>query len=165
MELKTKVVGVTVVVAVFGFLTESHAPLGVFWRAAPGVPDPVGVQLALFMLLGAIEAAALGLGTAFLVFGYPPLDALVSLPARTTRSAHLAISWLLMNWWAHDSFHQHVGMSLTGLLGIEYAFHATLIVAGLVLVNFFLAVVQTPVTAGLEDSRENICIGVAATEV
>jgi hypothetical protein len=61
-----------------------------------------------------------------------------------TRAAHLSIVWLLGNWWAHDSLHQHVGMHLDGLLRIEYGFHITLIIAGVTLVRFFLAVTRVP---------------------
>ena len=35
-------------------------------------------------------------------------------------------------------------MNLNGLLGIEYAFHVTLIVAGVILIRFFMAVVRAP---------------------
>ena len=53
----------------------------------------------------------------------------------------------LVNWWAHDSLHLHNGMDLSGLLRIEYAFHMTLIAAGLTLAWFFLSVARTPTPA------------------
>jgi hypothetical protein len=52
-----------------------------------------------------------------------------------------AVAWLLVNWWAHDSLHLHVGASahaLNALLGIEFGFHVTIIVAGLILISFLL---------------------------
>jgi hypothetical protein len=52
----------------------------------------------------------------------------------------LAIAWLLMNWWAHDGLHQHVGMNLHGLLWIEYGFHFTLIISAVVVARYFLTV-------------------------
>jgi hypothetical protein len=107
--------------------------------------------MALFALLGLLEAVALGLGLAFLLLGKPMVAASAGRPFPLTRSAHLAISWLLMNWWAHDSLHQHVGMNLTGLLYIEYGFHASLIVCGVVLMRFFLGVVRTPLVESQAD--------------
>jgi len=144
MKVPMKVVIVTLLVGVFGFLTEAHGPLGGFWAPSPTLPQAVGVQVPLFMILGAAEALALGLGVSFLLFGYSTLKANVPASATLTRAAHLAIAWLLINWWAHDSLHQHNGMNLNGLLGIEYAFHVTLIVAGVILIRFFMAVVRAP---------------------
>lgn len=142
MKMPMKVVIVTLLVGVLGFLTEAHGPLGSFWAPSPDIPQAAGVQVPLFMLLGAAEALALGLGVSFLLFGYSTLRANVPASASLTRAAHLSIAWLLINWWAHDSLHQHNGMNLNGLLGIEYAFHVTLIVAGIVLTRFFAAVVR-----------------------
>ncbi len=149
MKVPAKVVIVTLVVGVLGFLTEANGPLGSFWAPSPTIPQAAGVQVPLFMLLGVAEALALGLGVSFLLFGYSTLRASVPASASLTRAAHLSIAWLLINWWAHDSLHQHNGMNLNGLLGIEYAFHVTLIVAGIVLTRFFAAVVRgaVPVSA------------------
>jgi hypothetical protein len=144
MKMSMKVVIVTLLIGILGFLTESNGPLGGFWAPSPEVPHAAGVQLPLFMLLGAAEALALGLGVSFLLFGYSTLKANVPASATLTRAAHLSIAWLLINWWAHDSLHQHNGMNLNGLLGIEYAFHVTLIVAGVILIRFFMAVVRAP---------------------
>lgn len=147
MSTTAKALVVTVVVGIVAFLTESNGPLGTFWAPASDMPQAVGAQVPLFMLLGVIEALALGLGVSFLLFGYSTMKATTSVGEPLTRAAHLAIAWLLMNWWAHDSLHVHNGMYLNGLLGIEYAFHVTLILSGLILVRFFLAVVQTPATS------------------
>ena len=144
MKAPMKVVIVTLVVGVLGFLTEAHGPLGGFWAPSPTIPQAAGVQVPLFMILGAAEALALGLGVSFLLFGYSTLKANAPVSASLTRAAHLAIAWLLINWWAHDSLHQHNGMNLNGLLGIEYTFHVTLIVAGVILTRFFVAVVGAP---------------------
>ena len=139
MKVPAKVIAVTVLLSVAAFLTESHGPLGSFWAPNPMAPQAVGVQVPLFMLLGVAEAVALGLGVSFLLFGYSSLKS-GAVPAPLARAAHLAISWLLINWWAHDSLHIHVGMNLNGLLGIEYGFHITLIISGLVMARYFLAV-------------------------
>src|SRR5262249_44898349 len=144
MKAKTKVLIVTLVVGIVGFLTEANGPLGAFWAPNPAVPMAMGVQLPLFMLLGAVEALALGLGASFLLFGYSTMKANPSVSEPLARAAHLSIAWVLMNWWAHDSLHMHVAFDLNGLLGIEYGFHFTLITSGLILARFFLATVGAP---------------------
>lgn len=142
MKTSTKVALVTIVCAFAAFVTESHGPLGGFWAPDPMVPQAVGIQVPLFMLLGIVEALAFGLGVAFFLFGRAALDTRGAASPALTSGAHLAITWLLVNWWAHDSLHIHNGMALNGLLGIEYAFHVTLILSGVVLVRFFLATVR-----------------------
>jgi len=87
------------------------------------------------------------LGVSFLLFGYSTLKAKVPVSASLTRAAHLSIAWLLINWWAHDSLHEHNGINLSGLLGIEYGFPVTLIIAGVILARFFMAAVRAPATA------------------
>lgn len=147
MKAHTKVAIVTVVLGALAFLTEANGPLGTFWAPNPTFPRPEGVQLVLFMILGATEALAFGLGVAFLLFGYEPLKASTQVSPTMTRIAHLSISWVLINWWAHDSLHQHIGMDLSGLLKIEYGFHMTLIAAGVMLTRFFMLAVQPPAKA------------------
>jgi hypothetical protein len=147
VKASTKVVIVTLLVAIAAFLTEAGGPFGTFWAPASDMPTPVGAQIPLFMLLGAAEALALGLAVSFLLFGYPSLNMNAVVSPSLTRGAHLSIVWLLGNWWAHDSLHQHIGMHLDGLLRIEYGFHITLIIAGLTLVRFFLAVTRMPTAA------------------
>jgi hypothetical protein len=144
MKTQTKVAIVTLVLGIVAFLTEPNGPLGAFWAPAPSVPQAIGVQVPFFMLLGVFEALSFGLGVAFLLYGYSPLKATFSVSTPLARAAHLSIAWLLINWWAHDSLHLHNGMNLNGLLGIEYAFHVTLIIAGAILARFFVALVRVP---------------------
>jgi hypothetical protein len=144
MKTPVKASIVTLFVAIIAFLTEPNSPFGGFWAPHPMVPQATGAQLPLFMLLGAIEALAFGVGVSFLVFGYSTLKANVPVSTPMARAAHLSIAWLLMNWWPHDSLHLHNGLNLNGLLAIEYGFHVTLIIAGVILVRFFIAAVRTP---------------------
>ena len=144
MKTSTKVVLVTLVLGIAAFLTEPHGPFGGFWAPTPTAAVATGIQVPLFMFLGALEAVTFGLGVSFLLFGYSALKAQGSASTALTRGAHLAISWLLINWWAHDSIHLHNGMELNGLLRIEYGFHVTLIIAGLTVARFFLAIVRGP---------------------
>jgi hypothetical protein len=144
MKTPTKVWIVTLLLGILAFLTEPNSPLGRFWAPHPTVPQAVGAQIPLFMLLGAAEALAFGLGVSFLLFGYSTLKANASVSAPLARAAHLSIAWLLINWWAHDSLHLHNGLNLNGLLAIEYGFHVTLIIAGVILARFFIAAIRAP---------------------
>ena len=144
MKAPAKVVIVTLLLGILGFLAEPNGPLGSFWAPAPTLPQATGAQVPLFMILGAAEALAFGLGVSFLLFGYSTLKANVPVSALMARAAHVSIAWFLINWWAHDSLHRHNGMNLNGLLGIEYGFHFTLIIAGVIVARFFMALVQAP---------------------
>jgi len=133
---------VTLVLAVIAFLASPNGPLGGFWRPSPDFPQPTDAQLPLFVLLNVAEVLAFGLGVAFLVFGYPVMQTIAPASTRLTFWAFLSIAWLLFNWWPHDSLHVANGMNLNGLLGIEYVFHVTLMVAGAILAYFFFALVR-----------------------
>ena len=143
--MKTKIIVTTLVVGILAFLAEPNGPGGVFWRPSPMVPEAVGIQLPLFMLLGMTEALVFGLGIAFLVFGASMVKQFKVSPG-LARAAHLSISWVMINWWAHDSLHLHIGMELSGLLKIEYGFHITLMLAGIILARFFVAMAQGSIT-------------------
>src|SRR5262245_12959057 len=143
--MKTKIIVTTFVVGILAFLAEPNGPAGVFWRPSPMVPEAVGIQLPLFMLLGMTEALVFGLGVAFLVFGASMVKQFKVSPG-LARAAHLSISWVMINWWAHDSLHLHIGMELSGLLKIEYGFHITLMLAGIILARFFVAMAQGSIT-------------------
>ncbi len=117
--MKIKVLAVTIIVGMAAFLTEPHGPLGAFWAPAPDVPAAVGVQIPLFMVLGVVEALVCGAGVAFLLFGFSTVRHNNVSPG-LARAAHLSITWIMVNWWAHDSLHLHNGMDLSGLLKIEY---------------------------------------------
>lgn len=133
---------VTVVLAVIAFLASPNGPLGGFWRPSPDFPKPSDAQLPLFMLLTVTEALAFGWGIAFLIFGYPLMQAIAPASKRLTFWAYLSLAWLLASWWPHDSLHVANGTNLSGLLAIEYLFHVTLIVVGAILAYFFLALLR-----------------------
>ncbi len=88
MKTPTKVWIVTLLFGILVFLTEPNGPLGRFWAQHPTVPPATGAQLPLFMLLGATEALAFGLGISFLVFGYSKLKANVSVSPALALAAH-----------------------------------------------------------------------------
>ncbi len=142
MKTWVKVLIVTIVVGAVAFVTEPNGPLGGFWEPNDAVEDPEGVQIPLFILLGLAEAVMFGLGIAFIIFGYSWVRAVGGLTAGWSALTFASIAWMLTNWWSHDSLHIHNGLDLNGLLAIEYAFHITLMAAGLVVAYFFLAVVR-----------------------
>jgi len=130
---------VTLVLAVIAFLASPNGPLGGFWRPSPDFPQPTDAQLPLFVLLNVSEVLIFGLGIAFLIFGYPLMQTIAPASKRLTFWAYLSIAWLLSNWWPHDSLHVANGTNMSGLLVIEYVFHVTLMVAGVILAYFFFA--------------------------
>jgi hypothetical protein len=141
MKTWMKVLIVTVLVAVPAFLAEPNGPLGSFWAPHPEGPVPTDAQLPLFMLMGVLEAVTFGTAIAFLLFGYPLVEAIGSASRSLAHAAQVSIAWLLGNWWAHDSLHMHVGDNTGALLAIEYGFHVTLMIAGAVLAIFFVKAV------------------------
>lgn len=133
---------VTLVLAVIAFLASPNGPLGGFWRPSADFPQPTDAQLPLFILLNVAEALAFGFGISFVIFGYPLMQTILPASKGLTLGANLSVAWLLLNWWPHDSLHVANGMNLNGLLVIEYGFHITLIIAGVILAYFFLRLVR-----------------------
>ena len=133
---------VTLVLAVIAFLASPNGPLGGFWRPAADFPQPTDAQLPLFILLNVAEALAFGFGISFLIFGYPLMQTILPASKGLMLAAHFSLAWLLFNWWPHDSLHVANGLNLNGLLVIEYVFHVTLMVAGVILAYFLLALVR-----------------------
>ena len=113
----------------------------VIWPSAAGGPEPSAGQMPFFVVLFAIEALAFGLGISFLAFGLPLVRKAASDSMLTAWAMYLSIGWLLVSWWPHDNLHIHTE-SLQGLLYIEYGFHVTLILSGLVLAYSFLSLLR-----------------------
>lgn len=117
-------------------------PLGMkIWPPAPGTPMPTPMQLPFFVLLSLFEALSFGVGFYFLIDGMNLLKKF-KVENRLTILTHLAISWTIISWWPHDHIHMHNGMDITGLLFIEYGFHVTLILSGLIIAKFFYKTLQ-----------------------
>ncbi len=133
MTTKTKVIILTTVLAVITFSTGRQ-----IWPPNPESPTPTPSQLPLFMILGVFESVSFGLGISFLLFGWPLVKKLTGASDLLTKLAFLSITWYLVNWWPHDNLHAHNGMDLNGLLKIEYGFHVTMILAGVILAKFFI---------------------------
>lgn len=133
MKTWTKVLIVTVTVALPAMM------LGpVIWPPAEGGPEPTAGQLPFFIFLAAMESVLLGLGVSFLIFGLPLVRRFAAGSSVRAWAMYLAIGWLLVSWWPHDNLHIHVGDDMQGLLYIEYGFHVTLMICGLIVAYGFL---------------------------
>ena len=113
------------------------------WLPAPGMPTPTAAQMPFFIGLALAESLAFGLGVAFIVFGMPLVRRVSGLSRGLGWAVYLSIAWLLVSWWPHDGLHRHNGENVQGLLFIEYGFHLTLIVAGLVLAYAYVKLLRS----------------------
>ena len=104
-------------------------------------PEPTGIQIALLMIIGVIQTFVFGLGVAFLIFGYPLVNAAPVKPGLAL-ATYLSIAWSLINWWPHSNLHQTAGGDFASLIAIEYGFHITTILAGLIMAYFFVTVLR-----------------------
>ena len=155
MKTWLKVLLVTLVVAIPAMITGP-----ILWPppADLGVAPTAG-QIPFFIFLAVFEAITLGLGVAFLLFGFAPLGRALGESGWRTWAAYLSIGWFLVSWWPHNNLHTHNGMDLQGLLYIEYGSHLTLMVAGLVLAYSLMTLLR-PGDAG---ARPGVRSGGAAT--
>lgn len=135
MNTRSRIIAVVVAGTVLAFGSSQ-----LLWPAPPGFTPPASL-LPFFIVLGLVESLAFGAGVAFLIFGFP-LIARTGVNAPAAWGGYLGIAWSLVNWWAHDGFHRVNGLRFAGLLWIEYGFHITLILGGLLSVYFFLSVAR-----------------------
>src|SRR3989338_6669344 len=98
-------------------------------------PDPVGMVgpepqlIPFFIVLSILESVALGVGMVILISYFSE--------GKKNMWTFLAAVWLLISWWPHDNLHRVNGDSnFFGLLMIEYGFHITLMISGLILATF-----------------------------
>jgi hypothetical protein len=120
----------------------------IIWPPDPHGAAPAGLQLLLFMALAAFESLTLGLGVAFISYGLPLVRRVGSRSRAHTWMTFNATAWLLISWWPHDNMHKHNGMDLNGLLMIDYLFHVSMMVAGLILAYSLVQALQTAPTTG-----------------
>lgn len=125
----------------------------VIWPPDPMGPEPTAGQLPFYIALSVFEAVTFGLGISFLLFGFAPLRRALGGPGLKAWATYLSIGWFLISWWPHDNLHIHIGMDMQALLYIEYGFHVTLMIAGLIVAYSFLTMLrsgepgETPATA------------------
>ncbi len=113
--------------------------LALFHPRLPGGATLPAAAIPFFLGLKTFEGLALGVGIGFLLFGHRVLRRAEALPPLALLT-YLSISWFLVNWWLHDNLHAVNGDNLWGLIGIEYGFHLTMMLAAGVLAVFFYRV-------------------------
>ncbi len=138
-------VKVTLVTVVLGVAAMALGPI--LWPMAEGGVQPTAGQLVFFIVLEAIQSLTFGLGVSFLLFGLPTVRGASPNSRLMAWAMYLSIGWLLVSWWPHGHLHQVVGENFQGLLYIEYGFHVTAILAGLVLAYGFLLLLRQQSTA------------------
>jgi hypothetical protein len=133
-------VKVALVTVVLGVAAIALGPI--VWPIAQGGAQPTAGQLFFFVVLEVIQSLAFGLGVAFLLFGFSAVRRASPNSGLMAWAMYLSIGWLLVSWWPHAHLHQVVGENLQGLLYIEYGFHVTAIIAGLILAYGFLSLLR-----------------------
>jgi hypothetical protein len=124
----TFLMGLTVVAAVGSFLLSR-----VIWPDAAGMPMPDSAQLPFLIGISVIESIAFGIGIAFLVSMWPYMRGRETWDWLT----YISAAWLLVSWWPHDNMHRVNMMGdYWGLIRIEWLFHFTLIIAGIIVASF-----------------------------
>ncbi len=134
MKTRTKVLLITLL---FGGAAFALGP--VIWPPSPSVPVPTASQLPFLIVLAALEALTFGLGVAFVALGLPLVRRLALGSRARTWTTFIGIAWLMLSWWPHDNMHLQNGLELNGLIVIEYAFHASLMVTGVLLAYIFVS--------------------------
>ena len=119
---------VTVIAAVGSFLLSR-----VLWPDVAGMPMPDGAQLPLLIGVGAIESIAFGIGVSFLIFGWKFMIG----RSASDWLVFFSAAWGLVSWWPHDNMHRVMMMGdYWGLIRLEYGFHLTLIIAGVLIASY-----------------------------
>jgi len=110
--------------------------------ARPDEPRPHRHAVTLFLLLNLCEVVTFGLAISFLIWGWPWVMRVANSHRGRAVWMYVSIAWLLGNWFPHDNLHVHNGMNMSGLLFIEYGFHVSLMITGLILAGGFLAILR-----------------------
>jgi hypothetical protein len=134
---------ITVVVGVGAFFAGQQ-----LWPMGHGVPVPPPNFMPLYMALSAIEALAFGLAVAFAVLGWPTVRELPLGAPWLNVVFFVTLLWLVGTSWVQDNLHMNVGLDMTRLVYIEYAFPLTLLAYGLVLALRLIRFALRAKTAG-----------------
>lgn len=132
-KTSVKMIVVTLVIGIPAFFL---GPM--IWPPSPDI-HPTQSQLPYLIVLSLIEALTFGFGIAFIIYGWPRVKAATGDATRTARVMYVSLAWLAVSWWPHDNLHVYNALDINGLIAIDYAFHLTVIIAGLVLAYSFFA--------------------------
>ena len=131
VSLKLKALLITLVLAIPAFILGN-----VFWPPSPTLPAPTTSETPFLFILNILEVISFGLGFAFLIIGAQIANRVIG-KNLLSKLTFISIAWILINWWPHDKLHSSIGYNIKDLLLIEYAFHVTLIAAGIILAYYF----------------------------
>jgi hypothetical protein len=146
MKTRWKILLITLLVGVPAFV------LGpVIWTPSPEI-HPTQTEMPYLMVLSAIEALVFGFGVAFIIYGRRLLRPIAEGSGKVPVAMYISLAWILISWWPHDNLHIHNALDIGGLIGIEYAFHFTVILAALVLTYSFYSLFK-PASAR-DEARE-----------
>ena len=127
LKTRLKVAITTLLVGVSAFLAAPAV------RRAPAGAEPSAIDTPFLVFSGAVEAISLGLGVAFVLFGWPRILRNTDTSRARTIAVCASVSWLLISWWPHHNLVSYLGGSARALSYLEYGFQATLIICGVVL--------------------------------
>lgn len=136
---------IAVAAAITVVATAATAALGHWiWPDPPGVASPPSSILPALIALDVAASLLFGLGICFLIFGYGVV-ARAGQPLVLTYATYISIAWLMVSWWPHGNLHRvTLAGNWSGLIGIEYGFHLTLMAAAAITAVFFLRVLSRP---------------------
>jgi hypothetical protein len=129
MSTTAKAAVLALVIAVPAFLL---APM--LFPPTPG-PGPSSTQMPFFILLTVFDSLLLGIGVAFVVFGWPLVRRVAPGSRAIATAMFIGVAWLTISWYPHIGLHTSAfGSTFGGLLVIDYLFHVPLYVVGLLLI-------------------------------
>jgi hypothetical protein len=129
MPSKAKIAAIVLPIALVAYLV---APS--LFPPPPG-PPPTTAQVPLLLLLRALDSLLLGIGVAFVVFGWPLVRRITPDSRRRAVVMFAAVAWVTISWYPHIGLHGSAfGATLSGVLVIDYIFHIPLYLVGLALV-------------------------------
>ena len=127
LKTRWKVAITTLLVGGSAFLAAPAA------RGATAGAEPSAIETSFLVFSGAGEALSLGLGVAFVLFGWPRILRNADSSRARTMAVCASVTWLLISWWPHDNLVRYLGEGARTLTFLEYGFQVTLIVCGVVL--------------------------------
>jgi hypothetical protein len=148
MSTRTKVILVTLVVAVPAFL------LAKVLFPPPAGPGPSSGQQPWFILLSVLDSVLLGLGVAFAAFGWTAVRRVSPMSRPRALGIYLSLAWLMLSWYPHIELHGSAfGSTFFGLLVIDYLFHVPLFIAPLVLIWGFAGLLHERTTVASQGTE------------
>jgi hypothetical protein len=99
-------------------------------------------QKSYLIALSFIEALAFETGILSPIFLWPMLKEVDRRYVRKLKIIVVSASLLLISWWPHDYAHAHNQSGLSGTISIEYLFHVTSMIIGIVIILQLASLIQ-----------------------